>query len=91
MARTNLKSVKTRTEIRIAAFEKEMLKLQTQNAKLEAENARLKARVKVLESERKLHEPPTKTDLLDSARRIAFVLASAGMHIVDSDGKKVEP
>lgn len=84
-----LKSVQSSTERRIAAFEKEMVKLEAKNFKLEAENARLKARIKVLEVAAKASEPPSKTDMLDAARRIAFTLASAGMHIVDSSGKKV--
>ena len=85
-----LKNIKSPAQIQLAAFKKELAKSETKNAKLEAENFRLKTRVKVLEGERKLQEPPTKTDILDAARRIAFTLEMAGMHIVGSNGKKVE-
>ena len=46
----SLKRAKPSAERRIAAFEKEMLKLETRIFELEAENARLKARIKVLEN-----------------------------------------
>lgn len=84
---TALKNIQPPVQVNLAAFKKELLKSEAKNARLEAENFRLKARVKALESERKLLESPSKIDPLDAARRIAFLLASADMHNVDSDGK----
>jgi len=73
-------------------------KLEQVNAELQEEVAALELkvmstnnRVKALEKERKAQEPPKPRDMFDAARRIAFVLSRAGMHVVDSKGKKVEP
>jgi cell division protein FtsB len=79
-ART-VKNIQPSTRLRLAAFKKEITKLQEQNAKLEAENFRLNARVKVLEKERKLSEPPSPKDMVAIARRIAFVLRLGGLDI----------
>jgi CRISPR/Cas system-associated endonuclease Cas3-HD len=50
---SGLKSSKPSMELRIAAFEAEMLKAHKVNFKLEAENASLRAKVKALEEELK--------------------------------------
>ena len=86
---SRLKNIQSPSQITLTAFKKEITKLQSQNAKLEAEKFKLKARLKVLEAERKMHEPPTPTGRIEIARRIAFTLASAGIHLVGPDGKRI--
>jgi hypothetical protein len=74
----------------VQAIQEEMLVLQEQQASLEAKLMTASNRIKILEKERKPPSPPTPEDMQQTARRIAFVLSSAGMRIIDTNGKAVK-
>lgn len=73
----------------VAKLEAMNTALQEEIAALELKVMSTNNRVKALEKERRAHDPPKPADMGDAARRVAFVLSSAGMCIVDAKGKKV--
>jgi peptidoglycan hydrolase CwlO-like protein len=73
-----------------------VVKLEAKNAELEVVIAELELknisrdnRIKALEKERKAQEPPSETDMLEAARRIAFVLNRGNYEFVDGKVVKV--
>jgi hypothetical protein len=73
----------------VETLESDLLSLQENVAGLEAHLLAANNRIKILEKERKPPPVPTDRDQLDTARRIAFILARAGMKITDGEGKPV--
>ena len=74
----------------VQAGQEEMLALQEQQASLELKLMAANNRIKILEKERKPPPAATPEDMQQTARRIAFVLASAGMRIIGANGRPVK-
>lgn len=75
----------------VTKLEAKNAKLQEEIAGLELDNMSTSNKIKALQKERKALQPPKEATTLEAARRIAFLFNQVGFHVVDSEGKKVEP
>jgi predicted nuclease with TOPRIM domain len=87
---SNLQRENNQLKAKVRELTAEVKKLHNRAAQIEVKNLSAVARIKALEKE-KVPPKPKALSEMEVARRIAFVLARAGMHIVDASGRKVEP
>ena len=84
----SLKLANSQLKKDVAALKREVGKLQTQNAKFKADNVSLRLKVKALEK-LKVPQKPDPVSEFETVRRIAFMFAKHGLHIVTSNDEEV--